>query len=390
MKKFNLLVPLAGKGQRFVDAGFKTPKPMININGKSIIELSLSSFDYKECNIVFVVRREHVQDYNIDGFLKSRFGDNIEVVVIDKDTNGSVESCIHGIERSSFDRTLPLFIHTSDVFFEKNGSVISPNLFSKDIDGTLLVFKSNSKNYSYSKVENGLVSRVAEKEVISDLASCGLYYFSSTDTFHRYALKMVNENLRSNGEYYIAPLYNLLIGDSLSVNTIMVDKMHIFGTPDEYEFYRNNTLRTYSPLRKIGICADHSGFDLKNDLKSVLTEIGYEVVDFGTYTPNDCDYVEFVTMACEAYLSGDVDLVIGSCRSGQGVNITANKIKGIRGALIHNQQTAALAIRHNCANFITLPSSVVTKNDIHDIMYAISSNTFDGGRHQARISKIGG
>jgi len=239
MNKYNVLVPLAGRGQRFLDVGVKTPKPMIQIDGKSIIEWSLGCVDTSECNLIFVVRAEHVSDYDIDGFLKQKFGQAITVVVANHDTQGSVDSCL--LAKQFIDNDLPLIVHTSDVYFEV-GEQLGGKYYGRfdpaaagGRDGLILTFKSNSPNYSYSKLDfKGHVEEVAEKTVISNNASTGVYCFSSGKMFVSYAEKYIpnpeDPACDMSAEYYIAPLYNLMIEDGQRIVTLPVDKMCILST----------------------------------------------------------------------------------------------------------------------------------------------------------------
>jgi dTDP-glucose pyrophosphorylase len=108
------------------------------------------------------------------------------------------------------------------------------DLINPSVDGTILVFKSDNPSYSYSKINNeGFVIETAEKKVISDLSSIGLYYFKSSKDFLDYSKKMVNENIRTNNEFYVCPLYNLLINDGKKINTLLFDKCNSIGTPNE-------------------------------------------------------------------------------------------------------------------------------------------------------------
>ena len=93
-KKYNLLIPMAGRGQRFVDAGYKVPKQLIYVKEKQLIDLSLESVDTSECNLIFVVRDDQICNFHIDDILKNKFGEEISIVSTDGLTDGSVCSCL--------------------------------------------------------------------------------------------------------------------------------------------------------------------------------------------------------------------------------------------------------------------------------------------------------
>ena len=255
-------------------------------------------------------------------------------------------------------------------------------------DGLLLTFKSNSSNYSYAKVDkNGFVTQTAEKKAISSDACVGIYGFKKGSDFCKYARDMIKRDLRTNNEFYISPLYNLLIEDGKKIRTEDVDKMHVFGTPDEFHFYKDNVTRRLGD-KPIAICSDHSGFDAKETFKKVLEDNGYEYIDFGTILNKDCDYRDYIAQAVKSIGERDCDYGFGFCRTGQGVNICANKYKGIRSALIYDTFSMQMAIRHNCANFFAIPSRGVDYETLDKYLYLCANHTFDGGRHQIRIQEL--
>jgi len=375
---------MAGLGSRFIKEGFKVPKQLINIKDKHLIDISLDCLNYEDCNLIFVVRDETVYNFHMDELLRKKFGDDIKVVVLDKLTDGSVCSCLYAEEYINNDA--PLVIHTLDIEFRP---VFDPHTMNDlDGDGLLLTFKSNSSNYSYAKVdENGYVTETAEKKAISSNACVGIYGFKKGSDFCKYARDMINRDLRTKNEFYISPLYNLLIEDGKKIVTQSVDKMHVFGTPDEFHFYKDNVTRRVGD-KPIAICSDHSGFEAKETFKQVLDQYGLEYIDFGTILNKDCDYRDYIAQAVKSIGERDCDYGFGFCRTGQGVNICANKYKGIRSALIYDDFAMEMAIRHNCANFFAIPAKDVDYDVLYKYIKICSSNTFDGGRHQIRIQEL--
>lgn len=383
--KPNILVPMAGLGSRFIKEGFKVPKQLINIKDKHLIDISLDCLDYEGCNLIFVVRDETVYNFHMDELLRKKFGDDIKIVVLDKLTDGSVCSCLYAEEY--IDNDAPLVIHTLDIEFEP---VFNPHIMSDlNGDGLILTFKSNSTNYSYAKVEgiDGHVTETAEKKAISSNACVGIYGFKRGSDFCKYAREMIDRDLRTKNEFYISPLYNLLIEDGKKILTEPVDKMHIFGTPDEFHFYKDNVIRRIGD-KPIAVCSDHSGFKAKETFKKVLEDNGYEYIDFGTILNKDCDYRDYIAQAVKSIGERDCDYGFGFCRTGQGVNICANKYKGIRSALIYDNFSMEMAVRHNCANFFAIPSREIDYEILDRYLYLCANHTFDGGRHQIRIQEL--
>ena len=383
-KKINLVIPIAGKGQRFVDLGYKMPKQMIMVDGKHNIDWSFASINYSVCQLIFIVRQDHIDEYSYDKILKKKFGDDIIIKRVDEITRGSVETCLKA--KNHINNEKPLVIYTLDVFFEP---IFDPLSLSDDYDGTILTFKSNSPSYSYSAIgENGLVCRTAEKKPISQFASVGIYTFKTGNLFVKYAEEMIDKNLLENNEFYIAPLYNLLIRDGSKINHEMVEKMHVMGTPEEFKFFISHTV----PSRRFGykpiaLCADHSGYTLKEEAKQWLINNDYTVIDYGTYVKDDCDYNDFVEQAVMSIKSNNSDFAFGFCRTGQGINIAANKHGGIRSALIFDDYIAEMAVRHNSANFFSFPAKYINVEQFGKLINKISTNNFDGGRHIIRVNK---
>jgi RpiB/LacA/LacB family sugar-phosphate isomerase len=376
---------MAGRGQRFVDAGYRVPKQFIYVERQQLMEISLDCFNMEECNLIFVVRDDQISNHNVDQLLRSRYGNDIEIVVTDGLTDGSVCSCLLADEH--IDNKLPLFIHTLDIEFSPR--VEPSKIVEIGSDGLLLTFKSNSANYSYVQVDNkDHVQRTAEKKVISDKACVGIYYFKNGSTFCDYARKMIELNLRTNNEFYITPLYNLLIEDGLRVKNLEVDKMHIFGTPREFEFYKDNVIKKMG-YKPIALCSDHSGHTTKELFKAALKQKNIDFIDYGTTLKNDCDYKYFIEQAVTAKKDGVCDFIFGFCRTGQGVNMCANKFKGIRSALVYDQYSAEMAIRHNCANFFSFPERLYQSiQNVEKVVEILLTNSFDGGRHQVRIQGL--
>ena len=353
MKKFNLLVPMAGRGQRFVDAGYKVPKQLIYAKDKQLIDLSLNSVKLDECNLIFVVRDDQITNYQVDKILKNKFGSDIKIVVSDGLTEGSVCSCL--LARDYIDNEMPLIIHTLDIQFFP---IFNPSdEFLDDSDGKLLTFKSNSTNYSYVSIgEDGLARKTAEKKVISSNACVGIYTFKRGKDFCKFASEMIEKNIRTNNEFYISPLYNLLIDSGLKITTKSVKKMHIFGTPSEFEFYKDNVINKMGDKPKINA---------------------------------DCDYTYYIEQAVTAIKEKTCDFAFAFCRTGQGVNMCANKFGGVRSALIYDNFSAEMSIRHNCANFFSFPERIFDNEDkCNEVIEILLNNSFDGGRHQIRVQGL--
>lgn len=142
-----------------------------------------------------------------------------------------------------------------------------------------------------------------------------------------------------------------------------------------------------SIMERIIIGSDHAGIDLKHYLKDHLKHLGYEVLDKGTHTHDSVDYPDFAHAVAKEVAGGGV-LGLLICGSGNGVNISANRHRGIRSALAWTPEIAALARQHNNANILALPARFVSEGEARAIVDAFLAAKFEGGRHQRRVEKI--
>ena len=139
---------------------------------------------------------------------------------------------------------------------------------------------------------------------------------------------------------------------------------------------------------KIAVACDHGGYRLKNVLMEEMVKQGYEVIDFGTYSEESCDYPDFAAKAAKAVASGDCDKGVVVCGTGIGVSITANKVKGIRCALVHDVFSAKATRAHNDTNMLAMGQRVIGEGLALEILNAWLSTDYEGGRHDARIEKM--
>lgn len=139
---------------------------------------------------------------------------------------------------------------------------------------------------------------------------------------------------------------------------------------------------------KIAIGSDHAGFPLKEILTKHLKQKGFEVQDFGTHSEERADYPDFAHQVALSVGNKENEIGLLMCGTGNGINMAANKHKGIRSALCWNPEVAALARQHNDANILTLPARCLTEGEAKKIVDAFFSASFEGGRHTDRVKKI--
>lgn len=142
------------------------------------------------------------------------------------------------------------------------------------------------------------------------------------------------------------------------------------------------------PGKKVGLCSDHAGYELKGIVEGYLLSQGIECEDFGTHSSDSCDYADYAHPCALAVEEGKVYPAIGICGSGNGISMTLNKHQGIRAALCWNVELAKLARQHNNANVLVLPARFIEPTLALQIVDAFLNSDFEGGRHQRRIEKM--
>ncbi|WP_214721697.1 ribose 5-phosphate isomerase B [Exiguobacterium sp. s192] len=139
---------------------------------------------------------------------------------------------------------------------------------------------------------------------------------------------------------------------------------------------------------KVAIGADHGGFKLKAELTELLQELGIDYTDFGTYSSDSIDYPDVAIPVAEAVANGEFDRGILICGTGIGIGIAANKVKGIRAALVHDTFSAKATRQHNNSNILTMGERVIGPGLARDIAQIWLETEFEGGRHETRVCKI--
>jgi ribose 5-phosphate isomerase B len=139
---------------------------------------------------------------------------------------------------------------------------------------------------------------------------------------------------------------------------------------------------------KIAVGSDHAGYEAKKVVADWLLAHGYEVIDKGTFSPDSVDYPDFAKAVAQSVAQGEAEQGILLCGSGVGVSIVANKIKGIRAALVFNEEIAHLSREHNNANVMCLPARFLTAEQLERCLMNWFQAQFEGGRHARRVEKI--
>lgn len=232
--KLNILIPMAGAGTRFQKAGYTFPKPLIEIHGKPMIQLVVENLNV-EANFIFVVQKEHREKYNLDSLLKI-ITKNPKIVEVNKLTEGA--ACTALLAKEYINNDSPLFFANSDQFVEWNSNEFFYKMNETSLDGSIVTFKATHPKWSFAKVDkNNIVTKVAEKNPISDNATVGFYYWKSGSDFVKYAEKMIEKNDRVNNEFYVCPVFNHAINDDKQILAYEIEKMFGLGTPEDLNYF---------------------------------------------------------------------------------------------------------------------------------------------------------
>jgi len=232
--KLNVLIPMAGAGSRFAQAGYTFPKPLIEVHGKPMIQVVVENLNM-EANYVFIVQKEHYEKYNLK-YMLNLIAPNCKIVQVDGLTEGA--ACTTLLAKEFINNDDHLIIANSDQFVEWNSNEAMYAFGADNIDAGMLTFKSTHPKWSYAKLDdNGFVSEVAEKKVISDNATVGVYYWNKGSDYVKYAEQMIEKNIRVNNEFYVAPVFNEAIGDGKKIRIKDVAGMWGIGTPEDLTYF---------------------------------------------------------------------------------------------------------------------------------------------------------
>lgn len=230
----NVVIPMSGAGSRFLNAGYTFPKPLISIGEKPMIQLAVENLNVR-ANFIFIVRRDHCEKYNLESLLKV-ISPGCKIVVTDGVTEGACCSTL--LAKDYINNGQPLLIANSDQFVEWESGAFFHAMNSPGIDGGILTFKSTHPKWSYIQLDgHNNVSLLKEKEVISNQATVGVYYWASGRDYVHYAEQMIQKDIRVNGEFYVAPVYNEAIADGKIIKPWEVDKMWGLGTPEDLNYF---------------------------------------------------------------------------------------------------------------------------------------------------------
>ena len=233
-KKMNVLIPMAGAGSRFTNAGYTFPKLLIEVKGKPMIQVVVENLNI-EAHFIFLAQKEHYEKYNLKQLL-NLIAPGCDIIQVDGLTEGAASTTLLAKELINNDN--PLLLANSDQFIEWNSNECLYAFTADEIDGGILSFKSTHPKWSFAKIsDDGFVTEVAEKNPISNNATVGIYFWKKGSDYVKYAEQMISNNIRTNGEFYVCPVFNEAIQDKKKIRVKEIKKMWGIGTPEDLNYF---------------------------------------------------------------------------------------------------------------------------------------------------------
>lgn len=236
----NIVVPMAGAGSRFSREGFTDPKPLIPVNGMPMIQVVINNLTpTSQHRFIFICQQAHIEAYRLDEKLP-KWAPGCKIIGLKGITEGA--ACTVLSARDLIDSNDELMIANSDQYVDVNIDDYLMTMADEKLDGLVMTMRADDPKWSFVGLDDGnLVTRVVEKEVISNEATVGIYNFKRGADFVAAADRMIFHNLRVNNEFYVAPTYNQLIEDGQRIGIYNVGEeaqgMYGLGTPADLSLF---------------------------------------------------------------------------------------------------------------------------------------------------------
>ena len=227
---------MAGEGSRFAKEGYTFPKPLIDVSGKPMIQVVTENLDF-DATYIFLVRKQHLEKYSgLRTTLDRITNGNYKVVEVDGLTEGA--ACTTLLAKDLINDDEELLIANSDQVIEYSAENFKLLKSLTPADGIIFTFNALHPKWSFVRVNSrGVITELQEKNPISNIATCGIYWYRKGSDYVKYAEQMIQKNIRVNGEFYVAPVYNEYISDRKMLIPFYVSKMHGIGTPEDLNVY---------------------------------------------------------------------------------------------------------------------------------------------------------
>lgn len=228
----NIIVPMAGKGSRFNSAGFDLPKALINVAGKAMYRYSIDGLPLNlVTKLIFIIKKNNFSQ-TLEEDIEKHYGSYpYSIIILENDTQGQAETILKAA--AEIDLNLPTLIHNCDTYIATG--VDWQQLIKEKIDGAIFLFESNEDRWSYVKLDKrGLtIIDIQEKKIISTHATTGTYYFKDSVELLKNIQKIIDQNLKTNNEYYLSSVYHLMLKQNKVILPMWVEDILCFGTPQD-------------------------------------------------------------------------------------------------------------------------------------------------------------
>lgn len=231
-----ILIPMAGEGSRFSKQGYTFPKPLIDVDGKPMIQRVVENLNFS-ADFVFLARKEHLDKYEgLSVTLMHITDGRCKIVEVDSLTEGAACTALLAKDHINIDDDLLIANSDQVIVYRPENFLTMKNMTTAD--GIIFTFNDVHPKWSFAKVDGmGYVTQVAEKVPISNVATCGIYWYRRGKDFVKAAESMIEKNIRVNNEFYIAPVYNEMIGNGKTIVPFFVQEMHGIGTPEDLQVF---------------------------------------------------------------------------------------------------------------------------------------------------------
>ena len=235
----NIVIPMAGRGSRFADAGFALPKPLIDVRGRPMYAWAVDSLPLSlATRVIFICLEEHVRDTVLAADIRARYA-RLSPVIVSLSAVTAGQACSVLEAREWIDSDQPLVIYNADTYCVTDLEARLRG--SEKVDGLIGVFQAPGDKWSFARTDaSGRVVETAEKRRISEWATTGLYHFTRGRDFVRHADAMIAAGERERGEFYVAPVYNRLIAAGGDVRLDIAKQVWVLGTPEDLQYFEAN------------------------------------------------------------------------------------------------------------------------------------------------------
>lgn len=250
----NILIPMAGRGSRFQDVGYRDPKPLIPVHGRPMVEWVIDNLrPTQRHRFIFLCLKEHLDQYPLARCLEKAAGAEVVIVPIAEVTQGA--ACTALLAKRFIDTDDALMLANCDQWVDVDINDYLASMDRDGADGLIMTFWADHPKWSYCRMTtDGTVREVVEKQVISNEATVGIYNFRRGRDFVWAAEEMIRKDLRVNGEFYVAPAYNQLIDSGRTVRVYNIGKdgagMYGLGTPPDLEAFLRIPLSSFKHLKQ--------------------------------------------------------------------------------------------------------------------------------------------